>query len=89
MAMSLEKGNYFVSLKHNQMTWKVSVFPAFPALMLKQHNQCQVFPDFFQIIVIFPATTTFPVSDVTLINYAQNVRFTEGICLSSTVMYRF
>ena len=73
------------------MTWKVSVFPAFPALMLKQPNQCPAFPDFFQIMVVFPATAAFPVSMVTLIkiNYAQNLRFIEGICLSSTVMYRF
>ena len=73
------------------MTWKVSAFPAFPALMLKQLNQCPAFPDFFQIMVAFPATAAFPVSVVTLIrtNYTQNLRFIEGICLSSTVMYRF
>ena len=73
------------------MTWKASVFPVFPALMLKQPNQCPAFPDFFQIMVVFPATAAFTVSVVTLIkiNYAQNLRFIEGICLSSTVMYRF
>ena len=73
------------------MTWKVSVFPAFPALMLKQPNQCPAFPDFFQIMVVFPATAAFPVSVVTLIkiNYAQIFRFIEGICLSSRVTYRF
>ena len=72
------------------MTWKeVSVFPAFPALILKQPNQCPAFPDFFQIMVIFPAIAAFPVAAVTLIkiNYAQNLRFIEGICLSITVMY--
>ena len=73
------------------MTGKVFVFPPFPALILKQHNQCPAFPDFFQIMVVFPATAAFPVSVVTLIkiNYAQNLRFIEGICLSSAVMYRF
>ena len=73
------------------MTWKVSVFPAFPALILKQPNQCPAFPDFFQIMVVFPATAAFPVSVFTLIkiNYAQDLSFIEGICLSSTVMYRF
>ena len=73
------------------MTGKVFVFPPFPVLMLKQPNQCPGFPDFFQIMVVFPATAAFPVSVVTLIkiNYAQNLRFIEGICLSSAVMYRF
>ena len=73
------------------MTEKVSAFPFFPALMLKQANQCPAFPNIFQIIVVFQAVAGFPVSVVTLIriNYAQNVRFMEGICLSSTVMYRF
>ena len=69
------------------MTWKVSVFPAFPALMLKQPTQSLA----FQIMVLFPATAAFPVSVVTLIkiNYTQNLRFIEVICLSSTVMYQF
>ena len=42
-------------------------------------------------MVVFPATAAFPISVVTLIkiNYPQNLRFIEGICLSSTVMYRF
>ena len=73
------------------MTWKVSVFPAFPALMLKQPNQCPAFPDFFQIMVVFPETAAFPISVVTVIkiNYAHKLRFIEGVCLSSTVMYRF
>ena len=73
------------------MTWKVSVFPAFPALMFKQPNQCPAFPDFFQIMVVFPATAAFSVSMVTLIkiNYAQSLRFIEGVCQSSTVVYRF
>ena len=73
------------------MTWKVSVFPAFPALMLKQPNQCPAFPDLFQIMVVLLATEAFPVSVVTLIkiNYVQNLRFIEGLCLSNTVMYRF
>ena len=73
------------------MTWKVSVFSAISALMLKQPNQCLAFPDFFQIMVVFPAPPAFPVSVVTLIkiSYAQNLRFIEGICLSSTAMYRF
>ena len=64
------------------MTWKVSVFPAFPALMLRQPNYCPDFPDFFQIMVVFLATVAFPVSMVTLIkiNYVQNLRFIEGIC---------
>ena len=73
------------------ITWKVSVFPAFPALMHTQPNQCPSFPDFFQIMVVFPATAAFRVSEINLIkiNYVQNLRFIEGIWLSSTVMYRF
>ena len=43
------------------MTWKVSVFSAISALMLKQPNQCLAFPDFFQIMVVFPAPPAFPV----------------------------
>ena len=59
--------------------------------MLKQPSQRPAFPDFFQIMVVSPATAAFPVSVVTLIkiNYPQNLRFIEGICLSSTVMHRF
>ena len=73
------------------MTWKVFVFPVFPALMLRQPNQCPAFPDVFQVMVVFPAAAAFSVSVVTLIkiNYVQNLRFIEGTCLSSTVMYRF
>ena len=73
------------------MTWKVSVFPAFQVLMLKQLNQCPAFPDFFQMMGLFSATAAFTVSGVNLIkiNYAQNFRFIEGICISGTVMYRF
>ena len=73
------------------MTWKVSVFPAFPVLMLKQLNQCPAFPDFFQMMGLFSATAAFTASGVNLIkiNYAQNFRFIEGICISRTVMYRF